>query len=200
MATINAVNTTLSGQTGTGAFAGSVSPTFTTPILGVATATSINKLVITAPATAATLTIADGKTFTVSNTMSFVSTDGANVDFGAGGTVLYTTGGMNWFGIAGTTQAAAVNSGYVVQNAGQTTVTLPATAALGSRIAIQGLGAGGFIVDANAGQTIQFGVAVTSSGGTLTSANQYDAIEVVCIVANTTWGVRFAITAGMTVA
>src|SRR3990167_2832811 len=33
----------------------------TTPVLGVATATSINKVAITAPATSATLTIADGK-------------------------------------------------------------------------------------------------------------------------------------------
>lgn len=42
MATNNAVNTNLSGQTGTGAFAGSTSPTFTTPILGAASATSVN--------------------------------------------------------------------------------------------------------------------------------------------------------------
>lgn len=41
MATNNAVNTSLSGQTGTGSFAGSISPTFTTPTLGVATATSL---------------------------------------------------------------------------------------------------------------------------------------------------------------
>lgn len=34
MATNNAVNTNLSGQTGTGSFAGSTSPTFVTPILG----------------------------------------------------------------------------------------------------------------------------------------------------------------------
>ena len=34
MATINAVGTTLSGQSGTGAFAGTVSPSFTTPALG----------------------------------------------------------------------------------------------------------------------------------------------------------------------
>lgn len=37
MATNNAVNTSLSGQTGTGAFAGSTSPTFTTPVLGTPT-------------------------------------------------------------------------------------------------------------------------------------------------------------------
>ena len=41
-----------------------VSPTLTTPALGVAAATSINKVAITAPATAATLTIPDGTTVT----------------------------------------------------------------------------------------------------------------------------------------
>lgn len=40
------------------------SPTMTTPSLGVATATSINKVAITAPATSATLTIPDGVTLT----------------------------------------------------------------------------------------------------------------------------------------
>lgn len=44
------------------------SPTLTTPVLGVATATSINKVAITAPATSSTLTIADGKTLTASDT------------------------------------------------------------------------------------------------------------------------------------
>lgn len=43
------------------------SPTLVTPTLGVASATSINKVAITAPAIGATLTIADGKTLTVSN-------------------------------------------------------------------------------------------------------------------------------------
>ncbi len=42
MATNNAVNTTLSGQTGGGSFAGSTSPTFVTPVLGAASATSLN--------------------------------------------------------------------------------------------------------------------------------------------------------------
>jgi len=41
MTTNNAVNVTLSGQTGTGNFVGSTSPTLVTPTLGVATATSI---------------------------------------------------------------------------------------------------------------------------------------------------------------
>lgn len=44
------------------------SPVMTTPTLGVATATSINKVAITAPASGSTLTIADGATLTVSGT------------------------------------------------------------------------------------------------------------------------------------
>jgi hypothetical protein len=48
--------------------AGLVSPSFTTPTLGVATATSINKVTITQPATGATLTIPDGTVATVSGT------------------------------------------------------------------------------------------------------------------------------------
>lgn len=46
------------------------SPTLTTPALGVATATSINKLTLTAPATGATLTLADGSTFATSGAFS----------------------------------------------------------------------------------------------------------------------------------
>lgn len=44
------------------------SPTLITPVLGVATATSINKITFTQPATGATLTIPDGLTATVSGT------------------------------------------------------------------------------------------------------------------------------------
>jgi hypothetical protein len=70
------------------------SPTLTTPALGVATATSINKVAITAPATGSTLTIADGKTLTASNTLTFTGTDASSVAFGAGGTVLYSGGAL----------------------------------------------------------------------------------------------------------
>lgn len=48
---------------------------------------STNNVTITAPATAATLTIADGKTATVSNTLTFAGTDGSTLNVGAGGTL-----------------------------------------------------------------------------------------------------------------
>lgn len=76
-------------ETGSGALVFATSPSLTTPSLGVASATSVNKVAITAPATSATLTIADGKTLTASNTLTFTGTDSSSVAFGAGGTVVY---------------------------------------------------------------------------------------------------------------
>lgn len=57
------------------------SPTLVTPVLGVATATSLNKVAVTAPASSATLTIANLKTFTVSNTLTLAGTDGTTMTF-----------------------------------------------------------------------------------------------------------------------
>lgn len=53
---------------------------------------TINKLTLTQPATGATVTIADGKTFTDSNTLILTGTDGSSVAFGTGGTVSYAAG------------------------------------------------------------------------------------------------------------
>jgi hypothetical protein len=79
----------LSDETGSGSAVFATSPSLTTPSLGVASATSINKVAITAPATGSTLTIANGKTLTASNTLTFAGTDGSTVTFGVGGTVAY---------------------------------------------------------------------------------------------------------------
>src|SRR5712675_1517997 len=84
-------------------------------------------------------------------------------------------GGMSWANISGTTQSAAVNTGYVIGNASQTTVTLPTTAALGSVVAIQGQGAAGWVLAPGDGQKIKEGGASDSTS--ITSATQYDTIE-----------------------
>ena len=80
----------ISDETGSGALVFATSPTLVTPVLGVASATSINKVTITTPATGSTLTIIDGKTLTASNTLTFNGTDASTVAFGTGGTVAYT--------------------------------------------------------------------------------------------------------------
>jgi hypothetical protein len=58
------------GVTGSGSVVKSTSPTLTTPTIGAATATSVNKVTITSPATAATLTIANNATLTSTSTTS----------------------------------------------------------------------------------------------------------------------------------
>lgn len=69
--------------TGTGAAVKATSPTLTTPTIGVATATSVNKVTLTAPATGATLTVADGKTLTCTETTTLnrQSSTGLPVEF-----------------------------------------------------------------------------------------------------------------------
>lgn len=62
-----------STPTGTGNPVLATSPTLTTPTLGVATATSINKVAFTAPATGSTLTIADGQTLTVNGSATITN-------------------------------------------------------------------------------------------------------------------------------
>jgi len=65
----------LTDETGSGVVVFSSSPSLTTPVLGVATATSINKVAITAPATSATLTIANGKTLTANSSLTLAGVD-----------------------------------------------------------------------------------------------------------------------------
>lgn len=100
----------ISDETGTGALVFANTPTLVTPVLGVATATSINKVAITAPASSATLTIADGKTLTASNTLTFTGTDTSSVAFGTGGTVAYTANNLGVFGTTTSSQLAGIIS------------------------------------------------------------------------------------------
>lgn len=109
-------------------------------------------------------------------------------------------GGMVWNTASGTTLSAAVGNGYVCTNASQNTVTLPATAAVGDRVALVSQGAGGWKLTANTGQTIKGLNDTTTSAGNIVHANQYDTIEVICVVANTTWVINHFVSALLTFA
>lgn len=131
-------------------------------------------------------------------------TAGANITItpGAGTLTIASSGGsgvLPYVGIAGTTQTAAVNTGYINQNAAATTITLPVAPALGSIVAVQGLGAAGWILVAGAGGTINVGQTASSVGGSVTSAANFDTIQVVAIAANV-WSMSYAVTSGFTVA
>ena len=116
-------------------------------------------------------------------------------------TIATSGGGLTWSTVTASTLSAAINNGYVLNHASTPcVVTLPATAALGSKIEIVGLaGSGGWTLTANTGQTIQFGNTSSSSAGSWSSTNAGDSCYVVNIVANTTWGLSNAVSAGLTV-
>jgi hypothetical protein len=107
-------------------------------------------------------------------------------------TIASLGGGMTWTDVTGTTQAMAVDNGYVADNAGLVTLTLPATAVFGSTINLVGKGAGGWRIAQNAGQSIQFGSAAASTSGVtghIDSTNRYDCVAIVCTTLNTNWTV-----------
>lgn len=118
-----------------------------------------------------------------------------------GGTIAFTTGanslnlevtsgGFKWNEVIVTGPTSmAVENGYIASNAGVVSLLLPATAVFGDTVQIGGKGAGGWKITQNAGQTIHFNSSDTTTGvtGSLASTNRYNAVELVCITANTDW-------------
>lgn len=104
--------TSIASQTGTGTtFVTQASPTLTTPNIGVATATSVNKMAITAPATSSTLAVADGKTLTASNTLTLAGTDSTVMTFPTTSATIARTDAANTFtGVQTTTQVLSTNN------------------------------------------------------------------------------------------
>lgn len=88
-------------------------------------------------------------------------------------------------------QAAEANKAYIIgAGAGaQVDLSLPASSAVGDIIKIYNLSSNLWSVTQGAGQQVHMLGASTTSGatGSLTSTTQYDAIELVCVVADTIW-------------
>src|SRR5579862_5589111 len=118
---------------GSGNVAMTTSPTFTTPTLGVATATSLNGLTINT--TTGTLAIANGKTLTASNSLTLVGTDSTTMTFPSTSATIARTDASNTFTghqtIEGVTSTGATGTGNLVF---ATSPTLT-TATLGSSTA-----------------------------------------------------------------
>ena len=121
-----------------------------------------------------------------------ISGAGTILTAGSGSTVTISGGGVTWTEVTGTSQAMAINTGYIANNAALVTATLPATAAVGSTIRIIGLGAGGFKIAQNASQYIRWDestVTTTGVGGSIDSTDDHDAIELICTVVDDGWGI-----------
>jgi hypothetical protein len=92
-------------ETGSGALVFAVSPSFTTPSLGAATALTINRITFTQPAAGATLTIADGKTLTANRTLTLTGTDGKTLTINHSITLAGTDGTVMTFPSTNATMA-----------------------------------------------------------------------------------------------
>ncbi len=101
-------------------------------------------------------------------------------------------GGITWVEETTTSRSLNVNEGVVVNNAGTVTCTLPTTAALGDTIQLYGKGAGLIRIAQNANQQIR-GLSTATTvgvGGRVDAQVLGTWIELVCITADTTFGMR----------
>lgn len=161
------LRTVISDESGTGLLVFNDTPTLITPILGVATATSINGLIITT--TTGTLTLTNGKTLTVQNTLTFSGTDASSVAFGAGGTVAYlgtaqTFTALNTYSFAGL-PVRIVNTADAASNQGLKVESDRATVTANDEVYVS------LILSDSAGNQDEFG-RITMRGTTVTSTTE----------------------------
>ena len=188
MATNNAVNIQAAGLVrydGAGTFTG-VTVTQHDLLIGAAS-NGITSLALTNGQ------LAIGNTGNDPSAATLTAGTGVTITNGAGAiTIAATGGGLTWTDVTGTSASMSVNNGYLADNSGLVTLTLPSTAAQFSVIAVAGFGAGGWKIAQNAGQSIQFGSAASTTagtGGSLASTNRYDCVYLLAVVggSSTTW-------------
>jgi hypothetical protein len=150
-------------ETGSGALVFATSPTLVTPVLGVATATSVNKVAVTAPATSATLTIADGATLATSGAFSttLTATGATNVTLPTTGT-LATLAGTETLTSKTYRMASADRMVYAGTNGDIT----QAAAATNGQLLVGSTGAAPVLAALTAGS----GVTITNGAGSITIA------------------------------
>ncbi len=168
---------------GTGSSAGNLAKAFICGIDGVNVGNTANVVTeVSNQLGTAVLTAGTGITITpTANTITIASTGG---------------GGVTTWTVITTNTAAAVNNGYIVNGGSTLTITLPSVAAVGAIIRITGLSsADGWTIAQNAGQKIVYGISTSTVGvsGSVSSTEPTDTIELVCVVANTTFNVLSSI-------
>ena len=100
---------------------------------GIDAGGAINKVTITVPANGSTLTLADGKTLTVNNTLTFSGTDSSTLNIGSGGTLgtaaFTATTAYLASGVTSLPSVTSVN-GTSIPSSGTILTTLSTTSAL----------------------------------------------------------------------
>lgn len=109
--------------TGTGNVVLATSPTLVSPVLGDATATTINRVTFTAPVTAATLTIANSKTFTINNSLTLAGTDSTTMTFPSTSASIARTDAAQTFTGTQTFSGPIVGGAQALSGAGAVNIT-----------------------------------------------------------------------------
>ena len=115
---------------------------------------------------------------------------GISIAQSAGGVTISGTGsGIGWTEVTSTTKAMVSDNGYIANNSSEVVFTLPTTAAVGTVINVVGKGSGGWKIEQNAGQSINIGDTASTSGtgGNVSSTNQHDSLQLLCVTADTVW-------------
>ena len=110
-------------STGTGNVVLSSGPTLVAPTLGAALATSINKVFISAPASSATLTIADSKTLTVNHSLTLAGTDSTTMTFPSTSATIARTDAAQTFTGTQTFSGPIVGGAQALSGAGAVNIT-----------------------------------------------------------------------------
>lgn len=115
---------------------------------------------------------------------------GISITNGAGSITIASSAvsGGGWIWVDQTTNTTmAAGHAYSADVTGGATFTLPAVAAFGDSFLVTGSNNVGWTIAQQAGQTIHFGTAATTTGvgGSLASTNRWDCVQLTCIVANT---------------
>lgn len=102
------------------------------------------------------------------------------------------SGGFTWTHVTGTSQVMDANNGYIADNVGLVTLSLPATSSIGNEIEIIGKGSGGWTISQATGQQIFLGTANSTlgPGGSISSTNDRDSLYMICTVADTEWTIE----------
>jgi len=190
MATQNSINTPFPINVASG---GTGAQTFTANSLLLGNGTSA----LSALGAATNGQIAIGSTSAAPVLATITGGTGISVTNGAGTISIASSAGpgITWNNVTTTSASAAVNNGYIANDGSLVTITLPATAAIGSVVAVVGSGAGGWKIAQNSGQTVYFDGDTTTAGtgGSLASTVQYDCVELICNAANTGFVVRSSV-------
>ncbi len=98
---------------------------------------------------------------------------------------------LTWNTVTTSTISMVANNGYIINCvSGLVTLSLPAVSAVGDELILLGLSSGKYTITQLAAQQIIIAPNTTTPGigGSLSATNQYCAVTLRCMVANTIWG------------